>query len=190
MVENVTINTDLDVDKIFKERFAASMGLDKYQTIMEQVRKTDVSKDFDFQKLFNGFYLIRRNESWRKVYYEYFESVKGDEATFESILEYLYETTGNIEPSFSSKMLATIFPDKPIWDKYVLQNLRLELVGKTKKERLVNAIKLYACIERWYKDFLQTEKAKECIDVFNQNFPNYIHISNVKKIDCILWSVR
>jgi len=181
---------NFDVNKIFQERLAASMGLDKYQFIMEQVKKIDVSLDADFQRTFNGFYIVRRNEAWRKVYYEYFEAVKGGTPTFASILTHLYECTGNIEPSFSSKMLATICPDKPIWDRYVVQNLSMELVGTTKEERLANAIALYADMEKWYADFLKTDKAKECIEVFDRVMPDYKHISDIKKIDTILWSIR
>ena len=179
-----------DVNKIFQERLASSMGLDKYQFIMEQVNKTDISIDAEFQRTFNGFYIVRRNEEWRKAYYEYFESVKKGTPTFTSILIHLYECTGNIEPSFSSKMLTTIFPDKPIWDRYVVQNLNMELKGRTKQERLENAIVLYTDIERWYADFLQTDKAKECIEVFDHVMPDYKHISSIKKIDSILWSIR
>lgn len=184
------MDVNFDVNKVFQERLASSMGLDKYQFIMGQVKKTDVSIDADFQRTFNGFYIVRRNEAWRKVYYEHFEHVKGGTPTFASILMHLYECTGNIEPSFSSKMLATIFPDKPIWDRYVVQNLNLELVGITKEERLENAIALYADIEKWYAKFLQTDKAKECIEAFNRVMPDYQHISNIKKIDSILWSIR
>ena len=179
-----------DVNKIFQERLASSMGLDKYQFIMEQVNKTDISIDAEFQRIFNGFYIVRRNEEWRKAYYEYFESVKKGTPTFTSILIHLYECTGNIEPSFTSKMLATIFPDKPIWDRYVVQNLNMELKGRTKQERLENAMVLYTDIERWYADFLQTDKAKECIEVFDHVMPDYKHISSIKKIDSILWSIR
>lgn len=179
-----------DVNKIFQERLASSMGLDKYQFIMEQVNKTDISIDAEFQRTFNGFYIVRRNEEWRKAYYEYFESVKKGTPTFTSILVHLYECTGNIEPSFSSKMLATIFPDKPIWDRYVVQNLNMKLKGRTKQERLENAMVLYTDIERWYADFLQTDKAKECIEVFDHVMPDYKHISSIKKIDSILWSIR
>ena len=184
------MDMNFDVNRVFQERLAVSMGFDKYQFIMEHVKKTDVSVDADFQKTFNGFYLVRRNEDWRKVYYDHFESVKGDTPTFASILMHLYKCTGNIEPSFSSKMLATLFPDKPIWDRYVVQNLNMELVGATKEERLANAIALYAGMEKWYADFLQTEKANECIEVFDRFFPDYKHISSIKKIDSILWSIR
>ena len=179
-----------DVNKVFQERLASSMGLDKYQFIMEHVNKTDISIDVEFQRIFNGYFMVRRNEEWRKAYYEYFESVKEGTPTFASILLHLYECTGNIEPSFSSKMLATIFPNKPIWDRYVVQNLHMELRGMTKQERLENAIVLYADIERWYADFMQTDKARECIEVFDRVMADYKHISNIKKIDSILWSIR
>lgn len=184
------MNMDFDVNKVFQDRLAESMGLDKYQYIIRQVKRTDVSIDADFQRTFNGFYIVRRNEAWRKIYYGLFERVKTEKTSFESILRYMFAQTGNIEPSFSSKMLATIFTDKPIWDHYVVQNLNLELVGKTKQEKLENAIVLYRNIEKWYEQFLKTEKAKECITAFDTVLPDYKGISEIKKIDSILWSIR
>ena len=65
------MNMNFDVNQVFQNRLAASLGLDKYQYIMDRVKKTDLSKDSDFQKSFNSFYLIRRNEAWRNIYYEY-----------------------------------------------------------------------------------------------------------------------
>jgi hypothetical protein len=87
-------------------------------------------------------------------------------------------------------MLVTIYPNQPIWDQYVVQNLNLELVGKTKAERLQNAIALYAEIEKWYASFMKTTKATECVEAFDRLLPDYKHISNIKKIDSILWSIR
>ena len=78
------MNLDFDVKKVFQDRLASSMGLDKYMYIIEQVHKTNVSKDEDFQRIFNGFYIVRRNEEWRKIYYDYFEVVKNDNPSFES----------------------------------------------------------------------------------------------------------
>ena len=98
--------------------------------------------------------------------------------------------TGNIEASFSSKMIATIDPDKPIWDQYVLQNLGMELTGKTQAEKLAYAVTLYAAIENWYADYLLTEEARENIRLFDQILPDYRWVSDVKKIDCLLWSKR
>lgn len=66
----------------------------------------------------------------------------------------------------------------------------MKLSGKTSQEKLENAIALYADIEKWYADFLKTDKAKECIRVFDQTLPDYSGISDIKKIDSILWSIR
>ena len=57
-----------DVNKVFQDKLAESMGLDKYQYIMNQVGKTDISTDTDFQRTFNSLYIVRRNEAWRTVY--------------------------------------------------------------------------------------------------------------------------
>lgn len=179
-----------DANEVLQERLASSMGLNKYQFLTEQLNKTDISTDENFQRVFNGFYIVRRNQTWRKVYYDYFEYVKNKKPTFASILTYLYEKTGNIEPSFASKMLATIIPEKPIWDHYVIQNLNLKLVGATKREKLENAMAIYSDIEKWYEDFLQTDEAKECIEVFDRMLPKYKNISSIKKIDSIIWSIR
>ncbi|MBQ3612155.1 MAG: hypothetical protein IJA01_07810 [Firmicutes bacterium] len=184
------IELDFDVNKVFQERLAASMGLDQYKYIMEKVKQVDVSLHTDFQRNFNGFYMVRRNEAWRKVYYDYFEKVKTDKPTFQEIIMHLFQYTGNIEPSFSSKMLATICPEKPIWDKYIVQNLGIELDGVTKDEKLKNAISLYSDIEKWYEKFLKTDKAKECIEAFDSVLPGYKWVSTIKKIDCIIWSIR
>ena len=184
------IEIDFDVNQVLQDRLASSMGLDKYKTIMGIVNTVDVSIDADFQRVFNGFYLVRRNAEWRKVFYDFFEGAKKKPISFEEILTYLYEKTGYIEPSFSSKMLATLDPSKPIWDRYVIQNLQIELQGKTKSDKLKNAIKLYGDIEIWYTEFLKTDKAKECIAAFDTALPNYSWISDIKKVDAILWSIR
>lgn len=184
------MDINLDVNKLYQEQLAIRRGLEKYRFIMERVNQTDLTTDADFQRTFNGFYRVRGNEAWRKEFYKHFESVKCGTPTFESILTHLYERTGRIEASFSSKMLATIFPDKPIWDRFVLQNLNLQLDGRTKTVRLSNAVTLYAEIERWYEEYLQTEQAQACLQAFDRAMPEYTFISSTKKIDFILWRMR
>lgn len=181
---------NIDAKKVIETRIAESMGFDKYRQIMETVRKTDVSTDMDFQRTFNAFYRVRRNAEWRKTYYDLFETVKDSNLSFESILKAMYEVTGNIEASFSSKMLATINPDMPIWDRYVVQNLCLDMKGKTKDDQLNCAVGLYDKIIRWYDGFLQTENGRDCIAEFNRILPAYVWMSDVKKIDFFLWSIR
>ena len=121
--------TDLQFNaaEVLEKRLASSLGLDRYAEIMKKAKTTNISEDREFQHLFNAFYRVRRNEAWRKIYYSLFEEMKQGSPNFESILRFLYEKTGNIEASFSSKMLATLCPEKPIWDRYVLENLGLKL---------------------------------------------------------------
>ena len=180
----------IDPKKVIETRLAESMGLDKYKQIMEMVRNADVSLDSDFQRNYNAFYRVRRNAEWRKVYYSLFETLKDSTPSFELILMTMYKATGNIEASFSSKMLATINPDKPIWDCYVMLNLCLDMQGRTKEDQLKCAVDLYDQMVSWYDDFLQTENGRECITEFNRILPGYVWISDVKKIDFFLWSIR
>ena len=180
----------IDAKKVIETRIAESMGFEKYKHILEIVQKTDVSTDLDFQRSFNGFCRVRRNAEWRKAYYDLFERVNKSNPSFEYIIRTMYEATGNIEASFSSKMLAMINPEMPIWDRYVVQNLCLNMKGKTKEDQLKCAINLYDQMISWYDGFLQTENGRECISEFDRILPGYVWMSDVKKIDFYLWSIR
>jgi hypothetical protein len=163
------------------------VGIEKYNWLMKQVHKVDVSTDTAFQKVFNGFYRMRqRPADFYKCYYTYLEANKTNhEITFEDILTHLYQVTGSIHASFSSKLLATINPNKPIWDRFVLQNLGLRVPYYYEKDRLQKTIRLYQQICDWYR----SEEALRKLQQFNELFPN-VNISDVKKIDFVLWATR
>ncbi|QTE67654.1 hypothetical protein JNO48_10665 [Clostridiales bacterium] len=180
----------LNAEKLLEDQVARSLGLDKYAGIIEKMWTVNVSSDVSFQRAFNAFYRIRRNEKWRRKYYCLFEEAKEEGYTFADIIRTLYAETGNVEASFSSKMIASIDPNKPIWDQYVLQNLGFELKGKTVEERLENAVIIYRQIEQWYSDYLLTEEASHNIATFDKCLPSYTWLTEVKKIDYLLWSKR
>ena len=175
----------INAKEVLQAQLARGLGLDRYADIMHGDPAFP-----EFQRAFNGYYRIRRNEEWRQHYYDLFAKAKTERFSFEQIITELYRLTGNVEASFSSKMLATIDASKPIWDQYVLQNLGLALTGKTKEEKLQNAVLLYDKIIEWYEEYFKTEEAHENIKVFNQLLPDYAWISDTKKIDCLLWSKR
>lgn len=87
-------------------------------------------------------------------------------------------------------MLATISPQKPIWDRYVVQNLSIKLDGTSKEEKLQNAIYLYSEMEKWYSEYLSSEDGKVCIQGFDEFLPDYKWVSDIKKVDALLWSIR
>lgn len=166
-------------------------GMEAYNTIIKAAHETDVSSDRDFQRKYNHFYRIRRDSSWQKEFYSFFERNKSrTDLTFSEILTAMYNASGQVEASFSSKMLATINPEKPVWDTMVLQNLGKKPGGKNQPEKLRNAVMLYEDIDRWYTDFLGTENARKLIRLFHQKFPEFDSFSDVKKIDFILWGSR
>lgn len=101
-----------------------------------------------------------------------------------------------IEVSFVSKLMATVDPNLPVWDKYVLNN-----VGKNKEwerlraadpeTRIAEAGKIYLYIQQQYKSFLQGDEGKKCIETFDTVLPTYKDkLTDIKKIDFMLWSER
>lgn len=181
----------IDPSKTMQQCIAGLMGLDKYTFILEQVHKVDVSSDEIFQRTFNDFYMVRRNKEWRKAFYDLFERIKmSNDVSFACILDEMYRLTGNVEASFSSKLLATLKPEMPIWDRYVVQNLNLKQSSDSDPKRIQKTKGLYGEIVNWYKDFLLTDNARQCIDEFDKVLPDYSWLSDVKKIDFYLWSIR
>lgn len=167
-------------------------GVQKYAEILQSFSSTNVSLDEVFQKKFNGFYRVRRNADWQKVYYALMEESKYTPVTFAFVLSSLFATLGRVEASFSSKLLHTLNKDMPIWDRWVLQNLNLEPPKQHwSKERKINACALlYDDIVEWYKKTLSMEEIQQKILQFDAFFPEYKWFSQTKKLDFFLWQIR
>ena len=178
-----------DFDRAIEKLKERKNDMERYAYIMRRVYDADVSSDAEFQRTFNAFYRVRRNEAWRKRFYDLFEECKNKEdLSFEYILRSLYSLTGNIEASFSSKMLATLNAQMPIWDSIVLSRLQIKPTTSTDKEmRILDAIEIYKNIAYRYDGFLQADKAQEVLDKFDEAFPEYENFSEIKKIDFLLW---
>ena len=110
--------------------------------------------------------------------------------SFANTLCEMHGRTGNVEASFTSKMIATLDPNRPIWDSIVLERLGLRLKGTTAKAKLENAVGVYESIEGWYADYLATEDAARNIALFDVLLPDYAWLTPVKKVDFLLWSSR
>ena len=181
---------NIDPYKAIIDFVIRNMKFDKYAEIVNNLLKVDVSTDKEYQKSFNGFFRVRRNENWQKEYYALFERVKHSNISFAEVITELYKKTGRVEASFSSKMLATINPELPIWDQFVLKNLGLKLEGFTSEEKLQNAIVLYEEIRKKYALYLKTENARACISYFDKTFPDYCWMTDIKKVDFFFWNMR
>lgn len=176
------VNVDDAMEKLKKRE----KDIGRYSEIMQLAVSPE---EREFQRKYDAFYRVRRNEMWRAEYFRLMSTyMKRLEPSFGEILLRLQQSTGQIEASFASKMLATINADMPIWDKNVLAALNLRLSGKTLELKMSNAVVLYDQICQWYKTFLQTDLAEEMIRRFDQEFPLYRAFSATKKIDFILWA--
>lgn len=185
----VTFVPDVDLKAAVEVLKQRERDIERYAYIMEQVLKVDVSQDEDFQRVFNAFYRVRRDDGWRKTFYELFEKVKQNpQSRFDRTLESLYARTGNIEPSFVSKMIATTAPNEPIWDSHVLEVLGLKPRKKGGKYQLDDVFDCYSSINNWYEEFKRLPLAKKWARVFDRALPEHRYISATKKIDFILWA--
>jgi hypothetical protein len=169
------------------------VGLNKYQFIMSQFKSIErLVEDFYFQTKYKGFYRVRRNSAFCEIYFKFMEDNRNNKAiTFEETLIHLYANLGRIEASFASKLIATINPDLPVWDKEVLGNIHSELKFTNLKtnDRINLCVDKYESMKDWYREKLNSSLGQEYIIKFDLRFPN-TNLTNLKKIDLILWQTR
>lgn len=175
-----------DAEKVFYLEYADLFGLAKYKAIMDNVNPlNDV-----FQKKFVSFYKLRGLDKDKlRKFFMFFDKCKKNkwDLSYDKILDELKKITERVEASFASKMLATLDDSKPILDQFVLKYLGLEIEGSSPDDRLQSVKKIYKEIDDWYGKFLKSSEGKSCVRFFNEKFPDYKSISDVKKIDCFLW---
>ena len=157
---------------------------------MDRIKEVDVSKDVEFQKRFNGFYRMRqRKPEFYTEYYNFMESHKGEDVSFDRVLKHFYNEFERVEASFISNMVATLNPHLPVWDEFILKNLGLKKPAYGTKNRISKTVDLYNSIIKWYEDFLPTDDAKRMIELFDERYKD-TDITDTKKIDLILWQIR
>ena len=185
--EKYDMHEEQIVDAIGKAR----KGITQYLAILDTVHRVDVSHDRDFQKMFNRFYRVRqRSAEWYEVYFRYLENSKIAPPSFDAALDYLWSTLGRYEPSFSSKLVATLVPDQPIWDRFVLENTRIEAPSYAARNRVHTAKTVYRSIEKWYSWYLHSAEGHRILRLFNREVEEHGKISDLKKVDFVLWQTR
>ncbi|MST82492.1 hypothetical protein [Bilifractor porci] len=163
-------------------------GMKKYKHIMDSLHWTDVSKDRDFQRTFNGFFkVIFRNDDFYTLFYSYLESHKETAVTFEETLEHLKQAEGQLELSFSSKLIAVINPKRPIWDKIVAVNHFGMVVPTDDDNRQERIVRLYHEYCSRYYEYIYSNEGQTLIRLFDERYPS-TGFSDAKKIDFILWA--
>ena len=180
--------TDRDIEAAIAK---AQAGIARYLEIMRMLPEVDVSRDAGFQKRFNGFYRMRqRSAEWYRTYFAFLQEMKGSKPGFDLVLDHLHEKLGRCEASFSSKLAATLNPDKPIWDRYILDHAGVAPIPPGSPRKLYLAKAAYRSIESFYVHFMKSEKAQRMIGMFNEKVREHAGITDVKKVDFVLWQMR
>jgi hypothetical protein len=175
----------------------AKPGINKYLGIMKLLDDSTVNVETspEFRKAFNGFYKVRRySTDWYNQYYGLMQSYrsKGIQPGFDQVLDEMYQLTGNLEASFSSKLVHTLNPGAVVWDKYVLANTGLKAPPQwhDMTERLQNAKVTYVILTQWFADFTDSDEGRHWIKAFDELIPEHSQLTDLKKIDFILWQLR
>jgi hypothetical protein len=175
-----------DAKRVVEASLAKTWGVDVYTYLVREIQcGTDVSQNARFQRKFNGFYRVRRNEAWRTEFYALFERMRrSGNPAFPEIVTALYHATGQVETSFSSKMLNTLKPDMPIWDSHVRAFFGLkDPVGD-----LTRAISYYAQLVEAFNAFSASDAGQQCVEEFDRLMPSFSGISRAKKVDFFIWA--
>ena len=146
-----------------------------------------MSTDERFQTCFNGFYRVRRGPSWRSDYFALMESAKVTGIDFPHALKEINRRTGRIEVSFASKLVATLDASKPVVDRFVLENFELKLPRCL--DRYSKTVNLYNDLCDAYSDFIRSPTGIMIRALFERQFSG-TGITELKKIDLVLWQIR
>ncbi len=198
----------LDVNKITdRQKLIIKKGLLDYKFIMDNWQK-DVN-DADFQDVYYEFYMTARWSVYKKndnakAYFTIFgEKESAAQEDLESVLNTLRKRLHkeSYEFSLASKLLHTINPNLPIYDSKVREYLLSEQVSLywNVPNRISGADRGMKDLDKilhdwkglcdWYNRFLKGD-GKEWGEWFDKNFPDSSGISDVKKIDFIIFATN
>jgi hypothetical protein len=167
----------------------AERGLSKYLHLQNQVRLCDVSTTEEFQRLFSGFYRVRRDARWKLTYFNLMEASKLNGIDFPQALMEINRRCGRVEASFASKLVATLDPSKPVIDKFVLDYFGMHLPQWGSPNREAKTVNLYSELCDKYVNLLGSPTGRFIRKSFDLRYAD-LPLSELKKIDLVLWQLR
>lgn len=197
----------IEVEKITeREKLIIRNGINTYSYIMNNREKDDE----DFRDVYYNYYLTARSSVFSKmkidkvskqkicnpnwsIYYDLMKEASGEES-LEEIVEYLKNnlTSKSFEFSFASKLLHTKNPCIPIYDskvrKYLEDVFGKKFVSESGDKTLDKINDDWKMLNTWYNEFLRTDEAKNWIDWFDKEFPEGKGMTDIKKIDSIIFA--
>lgn len=188
-----------------RQKLVIAKGLCDYQYIMDNWQ-TD---DKDFRDIYYDFYLkaswavMRKPNNW-EPYFQELQSINPEDDLMD-ILHTLKDKTAEkrFEFSLGSKLLHTRNPKSPIYDSKVREYLSKEEGvnfwwqipikssgaprGISEEEKIKHD---WIELCTWYDHFIKSSRGKEWICWFDENYPSFSNISEIKKIDFIIFATN
>ena len=135
-------------------------------------------------------YGVFDSDEFAEHYFRLMEQMKNSqEVNFRMVLGQVRLIQNTYEVSFSSKQLHTLNPRCLIWDSVVTGRHFGIKVPTSRENREEACSKRYEEYEEKFLKFLSSEEGQLIIRLFDGKFPDS-GISDVKKIDFILWQDR
>lgn len=199
----------IEVNKITEyQKLKIVKGLYDYQYIMNNWQNVN---DNDFYIVYYDFYLSARGGIMRKVgnknvYFDKLRNISPNEDLIKIIKDLQGEMQSkSYEFSLASKLLHTNNSQMPIYDRKVREYLSMNedvefwryrhkgMYGKSAPSKISEIEKIehdWKNLCKWYLDFIASDRGKRWIQWFDSNFPDFIKISDVKKIDFIIYATN
>lgn len=177
--------------EIFERLLRRHADLSRYAYTIRSLRSLNVAENSEYQRTFNGLYMVRRNAFWRTKFYEVMEKLKvQSEPNFEAVLTELWEATGRAEASFASKLIATINPSLPVYDSIVRLHLGIPQRSASDRHRMALLSSDYAKIQAHSFEETRNPKFRVLREMFNTAFPEFKDFSDTKVLDLMIWQMR
>jgi len=161
-----------------------------YCCLQASLLQVDVSADLYYRRRYTWFYVMRlQPHTWLDKYFCLLQAQKGNKAiSFAPTLRTL--STQRVEGAFSSKLVATVRPDMPVIDRWVISNLGLKRPTGSFEQRIDGWVELHSDIQSLYKSLLAQDMFKEIQDYFDSSFQQFPGLTDEKKLDILLWQLR
>ncbi len=168
-------------------------GLERYNYLQRTLLKDGGALNPDFQRAFKSFYRVRRSDGWCEMFFTILDREKHNLAvSFRDVLAEIHCGTKRVEASFASKLVATINANRPVWDRHVLDNMGLKPPhwSRNPSRRLRRCEKLYEGIRTSTSRTIRKSEFEEWRSQFDDEFPQFSHFTDIKKLDLLLWQSR
>lgn len=144
----------------------------------------------EYQSLFKEYYNVRKRDQFCKPYFELLRHnlEQNTKPTLKAIMMSLYEKTKERHLSFSSKLLATLDDNEPIYDKNVATLLCVPLSALPAKEWVAEAEKRMDLLRHKLNAIISSSTWGQHEADFDKAFPEASHLSSFRKADLMIWA--